>query len=198
MIQDKSSVGVALNPFAPPISDTTVRADALEAPNKLLSLSVCLQRLAIWTTICILSAGPSFAWGMATIGGTQLLAMGTGILIFILVYTLCDILTFNSDWRKDRRIRTTLRIGYVSRMVISVIFPVGGVMDMFCGMIAIRLVMIILPSVDSTAAQDFGPVLAVTLVQGLLLNVVLFAFMSLIHLIQLAAFRERRPSDVAE
>lgn len=107
---------------------------------------------------------------------------------------MLDCITHNRAWRQDRRTKLTLRIGYVSRMILSVVFPVSGFVDAVCGAISIQLV--------TWGARPFGElseyspgflvVLAITLVQGIVLNIVLVGFMMIVHAFQLAIGNTRR------
>ncbi len=187
MTEIESNSSTTINPFAPP-SDFTPPLVTKESLQEYASvtLGLYLQRLAIWTTVCVVSAGPSFFWGWGTLGKNQIAAMCVGILAFILAYSILDIATINQPWRKNRRNRITLRIGYITRMVISAIFPIGGILDMFCGMVSIQATSWILGYTQEPTEPGFWFVLAITIAQGLVLNAVLVVFMSIVHLIQMA------------
>jgi len=87
--------------------------------------------LALWTFVCVVSAAPSFAWGMGTIAREHYLAMVLGIAVFIALYTWADQFTHNKIWRRIPAIGLTLKIGYVTRLVVSVIFPIGAGLDLY-------------------------------------------------------------------
>ena len=68
--------------------------------------------------------------------------------------------------------RRTLIIGYATRVGISIIFPVGIYVDLVCGLLSTSIVGVVLDSADT-----FVGVLATTLVQGVVLNVLLVVYM---------------------
>lgn len=112
--------------------------------------------------------------------------MLTGVLIFICGYTLADQWTQKARWRRDYAIRLSLKIGYITRMAVSVIFPVGGFLDVVCGMFSISAVEFIsatdirggLGGMDEAARLGAGflLVLLTTLVQGVVLNILLLGY----------------------
>ena len=139
----------------------------------------------IWTLVCVVSAAPSFLWGLSTIAGSQVLAMLTGVVIFIALYTFGDQWTQHWEWRRDKSVRLALKIGYVTRLAISVIFPVGGFLDMFCGLFSVSAVEFVTgndvmwdvgPNESEVFGVSFLFTLITTLVQGCILNVVLFGY----------------------
>ena len=182
-----SHSSTTVNPFAPP-SDLTPHLETKESldEHRPVTLGLYFQRFAIWTTVCVVSAGPSFFWGWGTLARNQIAAMCVGILVFILAYSILDIATINRPWRKNRRNRITFRIGYITRMVISAIFPIGGILDMFCGIVSIRAISWMLGRTLETSSPGFWVVLSITLTQGIVLNAVLLVFMAIVQLVQMA------------
>lgn len=172
------------NPFSPPLDSTPPFNPEFDKDSRPKSW---LYRLGIWTIICLLSAGPSFFWGMSTVAREQLLAMCLGVAIFIMAYTIGDGVTASKNWRRDRRTRLTLRIGFITRMVISVVFPLGGAIDLFCGINSVRFVGLIMQfNSEQPNSANFIQTLVITLVQGIILNAVLVGYMLIVHTIQLA------------
>lgn len=172
------------NPFAPPSAAAESRpaVDAGHLPPKPTRgwpLSV-----GIWSFVCILSATPSFLWGLGTIADSQILAMCLGILIFIVGYTLVDQLTQLQPWRRNRQVSLALKIGYTTRVLATVIFPIGGGLDLMCGLFSVGIVQSVVPSLiqhpggaaDLEGKATFVGALLVTLVQGGILNIVLLIY----------------------
>lgn len=188
------------NPFAPP-SETN------EPPPAIASMSPVPTRkmrqptvsLALWTFVCVVSAAPSFFWGITSIASEQLWAMLLGVGIFIAIYTVADQATQSRSWRHIPPIPLTLKIGYVTRIVISIVFPIGIFLDLFCGFFSVGIVETVLPLTQSSqdgtgdfaGSTGFLGALLITLVQGVVLNIVLLGYMSVVFGI-IMAFRLRR------
>lgn len=115
--------------------------------------------------------------------------MIAGIVVFIVLYVLVErtqrvqrILS----WRFARR---TAWIGYGTRIAASIIFPIGMFPDVFCGMFSLGFsgwlfggnTMMALRSEQTTFDESYAMVftefMLTTIVQGVLLNVVLFGYM---------------------
>lgn len=178
------------NPFAPPSSAVYLEPQAATASPQTRahrSLKFCLM---IWALVCTVSAAPSFIWGLNTIATDQAIAMLIGVSIFIAGYTLLDFLTQDYRWRQSPTTRLTLKFGYATRMIISVIIPVGGTLDVVCGVFSVQLSQLILPAaiagnweqMESDSVGFLGA-LVITLVQGCLLNLVLAAYMLVVFVV---------------
>ncbi|MCA9159938.1 MAG: hypothetical protein KDA72_16510 [Planctomycetales bacterium] len=147
-----------------------------------------LASLALWAIVCAISAAPSFYFGYGTIAQEQVLAMCLGIAIFIGLYTVADQCTLLHPWRQSRNVALTLRIGYVTRILISIVFPVGATIDVICGLMSVGIVETILPMDHSHSGGltyvggevRFLGALLITLVQGVVLNIVLFGYMTVV------------------
>ncbi|GAB5404215.1 MAG: hypothetical protein Aurels2KO_24460 [Aureliella sp.] len=162
------------NPFTPPQTEVTAAvAPAPFYPRPKIWVS-CL----CWMAICFVSAAPSFYWGFGTIAREQVIAMLTGIMMFVAAYVFID----QSNWalwlRNVPGMRLTLRITYGIRIALSVLFPAGLVVDVFCGWMSIAIVTALGGGISMEAqtgpeTSSFITCLAVTLVQGVILNIVL-------------------------
>ena len=147
------------------------------------------HRLGFWTLICGVSAAPSLLWGWGLHPKPeQVFAMLLGILIFIVGYTLVTGIPFVQRLKRRQHVRTTLKVGYGTRLGMSIIFPVGLYIDMIPGILATALVENLMD------IESFGGVLLTTLVQGALLNVLLSLYMLLVY--GLVRLFSRKP-DVA-
>lgn len=165
------------NPFTPPTTDVTAAA----APRTTYGRPKLSVSCFTWLAICAVSAAPSFYWGIGTIAQQQVIAMLTGILMFVAAYVAID----QSDWalwlRNVPGARLTLRITYGIRIAMSIIFPAGLFVDLLCGWISIGLVSAVGAgvSLEPRSGADnasFFVCLAVTLIQGIVLNIVLAGF----------------------
>lgn len=188
-----------LNPYAPSAisedaSETRRWAQGLDpkggAGDDAEAATASLSRTLVrWLVVCTVSAIPSFFFGMI-VTESQVAAMAIGILVFVAGYTWLDYGTATRSWRRNRRMRRTLRITYGTRIAISILFPLGAYLDLICGVVT----MTITGSQLNGPALDFVAALMTTLVQGCVLNVVLAFYGLLVYLIQVvvAAIRGRR------
>lgn len=181
-----------VNPYAPsPIEDedreaiSSALAKANQEPlDETESVRLPLWRTALrWALVCSISAAPSFAFGLITTDG-RIAGMLVGILIFIVGYTWIDFRTAERPWRRRRRVRRTLRMVYGTRIAISILFPIGAYLDLFCGLISITITEPITRLELRNNSLDFFDALLTTLVQGCVMNVVLAVYGLLLLLIQ--------------
>lgn len=157
-----------LNPFAPPESESEL-SEALKP-----AISTRESRSFRWITVrwflvCSVSAVPSFSLGSEASDG-QFTAMVLGIFIFAVGYIFLDSKTSLLPIRKNRLFAITLRIVYGTRILITVLFPVGLLVDMCCGLVSVFCTETIF---GSSAIKTFPGALFTTLFQGVILNVVL-------------------------
>ncbi len=167
------------NPYAPTASTSSVQEEltrelvaAGEAEYVVASFAWTAFR---WFFICTLCAVPSFIVGLSITNG-RYDAMLTGIVIFSVGYTLLDYGTAQQAWRSRKIIRRTLRTTYGTRIAITILFPIGYVLDLFCGMLSIRLTQAIAGTeftAGRPAMDTFANVLLTTLIQGSIMNIVL-------------------------
>ncbi len=146
-----------------------------------------LRAFGRWTLICCISAAPSFFWGCALHQGyNYVVGMLAGIFVFVLGYTLVECTTYYQQFVTKPHVRRTALIGYGTRVLVSVIFPVGLALDMIVGAASVSIVENVSPvrsaefAEVANAATGFT-VFLTTIVQGLLLNVVLFAYMICVY-----------------
>ncbi|GAA5506904.1 hypothetical protein [Novipirellula caenicola] len=175
------------NPYAPAGVIESESDDALHDINGDLTSDVRhrlpIWRIAIrWTFVCSLSAIPSFLFGMVVTKHQQIPAMLVGIAIFCALYTWLDWRTAQQAWRNKKSLKWTLGIMYGTRVLISIAVPIGGMLDIICGVVSTSLVTKMTgfefepggpESEISTFGESFFPVLLTTLIQGGLMNVVL-------------------------
>ncbi len=188
------------NPFAPPAGASEPPPALSESPTvPMRKVRTPAVSLALWTFVCAVSAGPSFFWGMSTIAQEQSLAMVLGVFLFIALYTWADQFTQLRPWRHAFPVPLTLKIGYVTRIILSVVFPIGIMLDLICGFMSVGIVGAVFPTLrthpggaaDLEGSTGFLGALLITLVQGVVLNIVLFGYMAVVFGIVMA-FKSRR------
>ena len=138
---------------------------------------VILRRLGLCTLICLVSAAPSFLCAMRQFDER---AMAVGVALFILAYTAVASTAAFERFHNLPFVRRTLYIGYGLRLAASLFYPVGIAADLFPGVISIEFV----ENVLGLKGKGFGATLAITVVQGTLLNVILAVLMSLVYGVQ--------------
>lgn len=139
-----------------------------------------LRHFGLWTAVCSISAVPSFALAYEEYDVT---AMIVGILCFIgLLTTITGTRAF-ARFRRRAFVRPTLYAGYGLRLGMSIMMPLGVMIDLFPGVVSIGLV----EALD-IRGESFVGTLLITLVQGTLLNIILTVAMLIIYGLQ-RAFR---------
>ncbi len=164
-----------LNPFAPPEADLEL-SNALKTEISTKS-PPSLGRIGVrWLLVCSISAAPSFYLG-ATASRGQFAAMALGVFIFAVGYTILDYKTTCTPIRQNRIFSITLRVVYLTRILITVVFPIGMMIDLSCGIFSVSTTEAIF---GSSAISTFSGALFTTLVQGVILNLVLAIYGSLV------------------
>jgi len=162
------------------------------------------DQLAIWVPTCIISAIPSFICGMARHHRPhQMVAMITGIGLFAIAYSLVASMECVEEFRaRNPALRRTIWIGYGTRIFLSVAFLIGMFIDGWLGAFSLSLVELIcdgrfaVGSPNRSAGAGFMRVLATTLVQGVVLNLVLAAFMAVVYGWVRFYFPSRSPNGI--
>lgn len=187
------------NPFQSPATisdgvDAGMQQEEREQDNLGLAIAVAALR---WSLICGMSAIPS--WWVAyratpaVIGG-----MVTGIIIFVIGYTIFDVRTRNHPLRERFDVKTTLRITYGTRIAISILFPVGFIADVFCGIIAVGATDALFQGNTFGPRQGgFASTLVTTLIQGVLLNCVLAGYGLFVYGLCRLTFGNRSASNTS-
>lgn len=146
-----------------------------------------LRALGRWTLICCMSAAPSFFWGCALHCELEhVIGMVCGILVFVLGYTVVECTHYYQQIITRPHMHRTTLIGYGTRILISVVFPVGLAVDMMTGVVSVAIVENVSP-VNSVELSEIGTtasaftVFLTTVVQGVLLNITLFAYMVCVY-----------------
>ena len=185
---DESTV----NPYASPssiASATLIESGDLQTQPKPPKPGLVIIK---WMLVCFIAAGPSFCFG-GMIGnwrGPEVLGMLVGILVFVAGYSAIEFIPQIQLAMNQRAKRRASRTAYISRMVISILFPIGVFFDMYCGVVSLGISSVLTGGEwnfkDSTNGVDF-PVfrfltfLMTTVIQGTLLNILVFAYMLLVY-----------------
>ncbi|MBN1512863.1 MAG: hypothetical protein JXB13_12685 [Phycisphaerae bacterium] len=143
-------------------------------------------RFLQWTGICAISSVPSFVVARDEFDTAGMVA---GVTVFILAYTA---VTGTQGFRRLKAepfVKTTLYIGYGTRLAMSVLFPVGLFLDVWTGLASIEIVRLFLAD-----PNGFAGTLAITILQGVFLNIILAVFMGAVYLLQRAV----RPWPIRE
>lgn len=139
-----------------------------------------------WFLVCSVSAAPSFFWGctISELTSEHVIGMLAGVFTFIVGYTIVECTSFVQGLMRHPNFRLTAKIGYGTRMAVSIIFPAGMMLDMFVGMFAVMTVSAVAGPIEQERGdmiQGLGVFYATTIVQGIYLNVVLLAFMAMVY-----------------
>ncbi|MDX9975465.1 MAG: hypothetical protein RBU21_20940 [FCB group bacterium] len=134
------------------------------------------ERLVKWSLLCSIIAIPSFIWASREYDWR---AMVCGVGIFVVVYTIVDGTPFVWRLRQAPFVRRTFYIGYMTRVAVSAVFPVGLALDVFPGILSTSAVEALVEN-----GRGFAGTLLTTIVQGVLLNYILAIYMLIVYGIQ--------------
>lgn len=138
-------------------------------------------QLALWTVTCSISALPSFYLALASFNKPpQVMAMFAGVCLFSLGYALIGSTGIALRAKLQPHIRRTLLIGYGTRIVCSLVFPLGVALDLYCGVVAL-VVSETLLEMQLQERAGFLATLFTTVIQGIILNIVLGVYMAIVY-----------------
>jgi len=175
---DKSSQ--ALNPYrpSPEITPTSDPQSPQTSSPDLPQISFAWTVIR-WTLVCVIAALPSFFLGLDFTRG-RYLGMIAGIATFISIYVAADLCTRHWPIRREPAIRRTLVFVYVSRIVVSIIFPVGIYLDQMTGAVMISFTQdtrdVFNPATSDSPLNDFAvfwTAYRMTMIHAVLMNIVL-------------------------
>jgi hypothetical protein len=153
-----------------------------------------------WLLICGTSGGTSFAWGLSVSDHPlRIPAMAFGIVLYALGYTVLDRAVLQPRMAASRLFRRAFVMGFAIRILCSLIFPVGLMIDMFPGVLSVGVAQHVFGGGSGgRALLSVGGILAATLLQGLLLNCILWTLIALIYgIFLLLGVAVRDPQAVA-
>jgi hypothetical protein len=175
---DKSSQ--ARNPYRPspeivPVSDN----ETPQSPPQGLPRISLAWTVIRWSLVCGIAALPSFFLGLDFTRGRYLGMIG-GIATFISLYVATDLCTRFWPIRRKLVVRRTLVFVYVSRIVVSVVFPVGLFVDLMTGAVMLSFTEdtreIFAPVTTQSPINElaaFWVTYRMTVIQATLMNIVL-------------------------
>ena len=195
------------NPFASPAVAVEAAAISEFDPNTEMRDFHFGKSLLKWMLVCGISGTPSFfiAFSLADQYAVQATAMALGILTFVGFYVFLESREWTRRKLMDQSLRISVRVGYITRVVISILFPVAMFPDMFCGMFSVSFTSAILGYGfgvpvrldDDPQAMALMSVAVwfyfTTVVQGVLLNIVLGAYTLIVYaLVKLISTSSKR------
>lgn len=179
----------SINPYAAPVSqNTSVLLDNQQTLPPPKPGRVIIK----WLIVCGIAAGPSFYFG-GGLGGfraPEVLGMIFGILIFVAGYSVIEFMPQIRSAMAQRVKRRATRVAYITRMGISILFPIGVVVDLYCGIVSVSLSSAITGSQNPLGSREavsglpsfrFLTYLLTTLIQGTLLNILVFTYMMIVY-----------------
>jgi hypothetical protein len=95
---------------------------------------------------------------------------------------------FVARWmEQNRRMRIAARIGFGTRMVVSLVVPVGMAVDMLPGLLSVVITSQIFgfDTGYDVGPNSFASVVVVTIIQGVFLNVILLAYMAVVYVVMM-------------
>lgn len=192
------------NPFAAPaVPVATIPAFD---PNTEMREFNFVRSLGKWLLICFVCAAPSFFLGFSL--GRNYVVQSTAMVMGILTYVALYVFVESQEWTRrklmDKSLRIAVKVGYITRIVISVLFPISFFVDIWCGLISMSVT-------SAIFGAEFGPMRYVdevetpglpvvflwfyftTLLQGTLMNILLGGYTLVVYAFVLL-FRKRPDS----
>ena len=151
-----------------------------------------VKNFLIWSLVCWAAAAPSFVFGLM-IGDAKVgpvLGMAAGVFTYVLAYTWYSSTDRMQRIKRRPFVRRTLMIGYGIRIAQSLLFFVPGVLfvDLICGAYALQATGWLLNGPGNvlhfgttSAGPSFPTHYLATIIEGAMLNVILFILMLLIY-----------------
>ncbi len=128
-----------INPYAsgPVLDEDVAPATAVDplTPDYPSLLRTCVR----WIFVCVVAAAPSFILGYG-VTNDRIAGMLAAVVSFILLYIAADLMTRQWPIRKQAAVRRTLVSVYVIRVLASIVFPVGLIVDIPTGMVMFWIV----------------------------------------------------------
>lgn len=170
------------NPYAAPQHTALIAAQ--ESQLRTTAPKTLIRTVTLWLVVCGAGATPSFIVAMSLLSHPwKVPAMVAGVLIFTAGCIAVDLLVLSSYLAQYPRLRSAVRASYGIRVAISVMLPVGIAVDIFCGAMSTGLTQLLLGG--TPADLSIFAIILTVLIQGLLLNVLVWAVVPLIYAIQL-------------
>ena len=185
------------NPYQAPITTDLATATALAEDE--FKEPKPLKIFFKWLVVCVICAGPSFFWGclISKAQWQQIMAMTLGIIAFVIAYTAIECTPYFQRVMRDRLLRRTLKIGFGTRIGISLLFPFGIYLDLFIGFLSVSITESLFPNslgLDDAQTGMFLAFFGTTILQGLLLNAMLLVYMVIVYGIVRAVSSPSLPS----
>jgi hypothetical protein len=106
-------------------------------------------------------------------------ALLLGVVIFIVTFTMISCSEAYQRLQSRPHVRTSLAFGYVGRVIISALFPVGLGIDLVTGMLTVRIA-----EAWTNDAHGFFGTLLTTLLHGVNMNALILAFVVVVYVLQ--------------
>ena len=186
------------NPFASPVAAASIPEFDPDTEIREFNFGMSLLK---WMVVCAVSAGPSFF--IAFLGTNQVWVRSSAMVFGILTYVAMYLYIESREWTRrklmDKSLRIAVKTGFITRVAISVLFPIGFFVDMICGLISVSLIsslfdLHMMPmGSEIDRVSDVGILMTfiwyytTTMLQGLLLNIVLGGYTLVVYAIVLLA-----------
>lgn len=133
------------------------------------------KRFLIALAVCGISGGPSIFIAIGT--GFDVAGVCIGGLVFVLLYALVTGTELWIDMWRNAAARRAIVIGFSVRILISIIFPIGGFVDFIIGAFIVAPI-----GYAAIKAPDFLITLIIALVHGVVLNLIHWGFIQVVYM----------------
>lgn len=189
----EDSSAATTNPFATPQVEAVKHVARETTPT---SRGQIFRRFGLWSLVCGISAIPSFfiAMGM-TQHPLRVPAMIGGVLAWAVFYTFADTQFFAAHRRKNASFHKAMVTGFGIRVLISILLPAGASADILPGAISVGIVSSLFYGElgEYRRLQSLPAIFLTTVLQGALLNVLVWLVVLLIFTIMMLVSRGDSP-----
>lgn len=140
-----------------------------------------LRRLILWTLFSLLCAVPSVL--IAGIAGFNVYAMILCLILCGACYAIVSRTAWFQQFKEKPFVAKTLKIGYVTRVIICVVFPAGMFVDILVGLCSVSPIGFN-PTARGPFNVGFAPTLLVSIIHTLLLHFTFCIYMYVIYRFQ--------------
>ena len=137
------------------------------------------RNFLMWSVVCWVAAGPSFVLALMSVtnSAADIFAMALAVFLFVFAYTVASGSSLYFSLNRTPGMRAALRTGFITRMILSVLWPFCVTIDGIVGSVVLEATRPLW-----SFFQPLG-VFFTTICQGIALNVIMFVYMAAVFFV---------------